>query len=260
MKKLDLLMWTLNGESTLPSCLKSIEEAVPSGVVGQKIVVDAHSVDDSKAICEKFGWTVVDAERVGIPFQANQALRMVESELYASFEQDIVLNPLWFRYVMPHLNDRDVAVAQGVRVCVNPVLRELELYALGSQVRYTSLDNTIYRTDVMRELGGYNGRYLLSVDRDLEDRVVDAGYKWRVDRSVVSDHLKDSIRYYANKVYGDLKVDKYTQDKMHFLRFLAIFAKSPLKGFEVAVKRRCPEIFFVYPYLRLMWILGFYKR
>jgi hypothetical protein len=74
------------GESTLVGCLQSIKKTIPPENVNQKIVVDALSTDSPKRICEKFGWTVYDAETVGIPYHANQGLKKVSTEFFASFE------------------------------------------------------------------------------------------------------------------------------------------------------------------------------
>ena len=197
--KLDLVMWTLNGEKTLSQCLSSIEKAVPKDKIGQKIVIDGHSIDSTKKMCESFGWRVLDAKKVGIAHQANQALELVETEFFASFEQDIVLDPNWFNTISKHFEDESVAVAQGVRVSVNPTLRNFERYALGNQLGYSSLDNTIYRTKMIRNVGGYYTKYTLVADRDLQDRVRASGLKWIVDKTVISDHLKFSIRKYAKK-------------------------------------------------------------
>jgi len=257
--KIDLVMWTLNGEETLPFCLQSIEEAISSEVVNQKIVVDGNSIDNTKRICQSFGWKVYHAKVTGIPYQANQALNMVKTDLFASFEQDILLNPHWLPLIMRHFNDENVAVAQGVRVSTHPTLRKIEEYSLTKMLRYSSLDNTMYRTEIIKKLGGYNHQYPLSADRDLQDRILNRGYKWIVDRQLISDHLKTSVRDSAKKIYNDLVICKYTKDKVKFRIILSIFAFSPIRGLQTAIKTKCPEAILVYPYLRLQRVLAYFK-
>lgn len=81
--KIDLVMWALNSERTLNKSLKSIDEAIPAKLVNQKIMIDGHSHDKTKSIGESFGWEVFDAKRVGIPYQANQALDLVSTGIFA---------------------------------------------------------------------------------------------------------------------------------------------------------------------------------
>jgi hypothetical protein len=76
---------------------------------------------------EKILAEVVDAEKVGIPYQANQALERVTTEIFASFEHDIVLDSKWFEAVLKHMqSDPKIAVAQGVRVTTNQVFKKIE--------------------------------------------------------------------------------------------------------------------------------------
>lgn len=255
---MDLVMWTLNGQSTLPACLRSIEKAVPKKHVDQKIVVDGHSIDNTQQICREHGWTVIDADKLGIPYQANQALSMVETEYYVSFEQDIRLHPNWFNTITRHLQDKQVAVAQGVRVATNPTMRHIELDSLHNQTRYTSLDNTIYHTKTIKQLGGYNPKYPLSTDRDLQDRVRNAGYKWIEDRTIISDHMKHSIKQYVRKIYHDAKICKYTKDHIPFKKIARLFVTSPFRASFITLKTRNPLVMFAYPYLRLQFLRGYY--
>lgn len=250
---IDLLMWVLNGESTLPYCLRSIKETIPSEVVGQKIVIDAHSTDGTCEICKNFGWRVMDAKQVGIPFQANQALKLVKSEFFASFEQDIVLHPYWFKYIMKHFGDENVSVAQGVRVAVNPVLGAIDLYKIGHQFGYSSLDNTIYRTEVIRELGGFNVGLLSSLDKELQQRVREDGYTWIVDRSLISLHLHSSLWKELKHQYH-IALLSHGMDSTY--ANLKRFAFSPFRGFDIAVKQKRPETILYYPLLRLAKLKG----
>ena len=250
---IDLLMWTLNGESTLPYCLHSIEKAVPEDVVGQKIVVDGGSVDKTKEICMLYGWTVVDAEKRGIPFQANQALRLVETKFFACFEQDIVLHSCWFKYIMKHFDEENIVAAQGVRVAVNPVLRAIDVYKLNHQPGYSSLDNNIFRTDIMRELGGFNAKFLLGLDRETQARVRASGKKWVIDKRIISTHLHYSLRKELSHQFKTAWLSGGWGSKfMNVKRFLY----SPVRGFDIAVKQKRPEPIFYYPLLRLAKLCG----
>ena len=67
--KIDLVMWTLNAESTLERSLHSIETAVPGSVICHRCLVDGGSTDTTRVIGERFGWTVVTAHSRGFHFK-----------------------------------------------------------------------------------------------------------------------------------------------------------------------------------------------
>ena len=245
-------MWTLNSAKTLPFTLMSLEKAIPKRHVNQKIMVDGHSIDETQNIGNKFGWKVIDAEKVGIPNQANQALDMVDTEFFASFEHDVILNRNWFPTILNHLqSDPEVAVAQGVRLTTNPVFKKIEEVSLERDLRYSSIDNNLYRTDVIKSLGGFDVRFHISCDRNLQDRVWKAGYKWIVDKTLVSDHIRDSVSQSAKHVYELSKFANYP-DNLSFSSVLSRFLFSPIRGVEVSLKKKCPQAFVVYPYWRFM--------
>lgn len=245
-------MWTFNSAKKLPATLKSIEKAIPNDNVNQKIMVDAHSTDETKTVGEKFGWNVIDAETVGIPYQANQALNMVETEFFASFEHDVIVHPSWFKVTLRHLrSDSKAAVVQGVRLTTNPILKAIEEVSLATDARYVSIDNNLYRTELIRRLGGFNINLPLSADRDLQDRVRAAGYKWIVDKTVISQHIRGTVRQTVQRAYNNSKFVDYPGNPS-FSQMLSLFFFSPLRGFDIALKKQCPLAAIVYPYYRLV--------
>jgi glycosyltransferase involved in cell wall biosynthesis len=251
-KKIDLTIWTLNSAKTLPFTLMSIEKAIPRERVNQKLMVDGHSTDETQNIGKQFGWKVIDAEKVGIPHQANQALEMVNTEVFASFEHDIILNRNWFQAIMRHLlSDPQVAVAQGVRLATNPVFKKIEEFCLERNIRYSSIDNNLYRTELIRSIGGFDFRFPISCDRNLQDRVRKAGYKWIIDKTVVSDHIRGDVLESANHVY---ELSKFVDhpDCPSMSSVLSKFMFSPIRGVEISIKKECPQALVVYPYWRFM--------
>lgn len=253
--KIDLVMWTKNGESTLTECLQSIEKAIPPASVNQKIVIDAHSIDKTRAICERFGWTVYNAETVGIPYQANQALGKVTTEFFASFEQDIIVNHDWFRRIMKHFENQEVAVAQGVRLASHPTLKKIEEYALQREdIGYSSLDNTVYRTKVIRKIGGFSPKHLTSLDRVLQDAVRSKSYSWIVDKTIISKHIRKSLWKALKHDYEIALFSSYL-DCRNIINILRLYY-SPIRALEISVKKKCPEALFVYPVKRFLVLKG----
>ena len=89
--KFDLVMWTKNSAKFLPVVLRRIEQVVPKRVIENKIIVDDHSTDNTVEVAEKFGWKVYPNVGNGFFDAVDTALSYVSTELFISFEHDIIL-------------------------------------------------------------------------------------------------------------------------------------------------------------------------
>lgn len=249
--KIDLVMWTRNSERTLAICLRSIDNAVPPEVVNRRIMVDGYSEDRTRDIGEKFGWEVHNAEKLGIPYQANQALRLVTTEIFASFEHDIVLNPQWFQRILPYMSNPKVAVAQGMRLSNNPIMRSIERYtSTRSGLKYTSVDNNLYRTEIIRKIGGFSTSHPISAPKELRERIWRKGYKWITDRTVVSNHLRGNVWSSIDHAYRFALLSKSYEKNWSVLGQSAKLLLSPVRSLDIMRETKCPQVILVYPLLR----------
>ena len=247
--KIDLVMWTLNSEKTLAATLSSISFAIPDKYVNQKIIVDAHSKDSTKEIAEDFGWTVYDAKTVGVTAQANQALDLVETEIFASFEHDIILNPNWLRIVYKNILPKRIAVSQGVRIATQGLLRDLDFFRVKRlkkeerlQKDYMSLDNTLYQTDIIREQGGYPSICPICADVNLKKKLLLKNYVWTVDDSLISDHIHGTnIEYFIHRknLSGMYTCQSFLKK---VTKNVILLFNSPFRGVEIAKERRKIEM------------------
>jgi len=273
IKKVDLVMWTKNGAETLPLVLKRINEVIPGEFVNNRIIVDDHSTDETREIAKSYGWQVVFNEGKGISDGANTALKKVATKHFVSFEQDILLAREWWRKIPKHLLDAKVAVASGVRLPNQPIaLRKLQEYATERYQRREkeaesflygkTLDNTIYRTDVIRRISGFPKLSVSAgVDNILAQKIHAGGYKWKVDYTVKSIHLrtglKDELAHYywygtcANRL-AQILSNKPVNLKGVVLR--AFF--SPIRGLDVAIKKNAPQVVYIYPLIRFNILRG----
>lgn len=270
----DLVMWVKDGARTLPSVLSSIENSVKYAgkfVVGQKIVVDDGSKDNSVAIAESFGWKVIKNSGRGISDAANTTLKLVRSKWFCSFEQDVTLAANWFNLV-PGKVVGDVVVASGVRLPYpSKVLRDISVFTvnrnfvdslgLWQPIHHCfgmSLDNTCYNTEFLRGLGGFpkvaGGA---GVDRLLAEKVLGAGKLWSVDFSVQSNHFRrgvwDELRHYY--WYGKCQ----RQIDSSVSAYVGLFGRalfSPIRGCEVALRQRDAVCCLVYPAIRCASLAG----
>jgi len=271
--KVDLVMWTKNGGKTLSFVLHRIETVIPKEDVEKKLVIDDDSSDDTKEIAREFGWSVYPNNGKGISHAARTALSYVESERFISFEQDLLLSPDWWRNVPKLLNEENTAIASGLRFPNKPVgLRKLlefdvERYPRnmedGDAFHYgKTLDNTIYRTEIIRKLGGFPRISLdACVDNVLAKRAHDAGFKWKVDYGVKSLHIRKGLRnelrhfYWYGAQYPIL--EPYITGKHASARgFLKRLMLSPKNGMELALKLNSAQIIYLYPLIRLALYRG----
>jgi len=276
IEKVDLVMWTKNGAETLPLVLKRINEVIPDKFVENRIIVDDHSTDDTPEIAKSFGWQVIPNEGSGISSGANTALKHVTSEYFISFEQDLLLARDWWQKIPKHLSDSEVAIASGVRLPNQPLaLRKLQEYATERYQRREkeveaflygkTLDNTIYKTKVIKRLGSFPKLSISAgVDNVLAQRIHLNQFKWKVDYSVKSTHLRKGLRdelahYYwygtCSSQSAQILFNKPCDLKGITLR--AFF--SPFRGLQVAIKKRVPEAFYIYPLIRFTILRGALK-
>lgn len=270
--KVDLVMWAKNGARMLPAVLKRVNEVIPSEAINKKIFVDDHSTDGSSAIAKHFGWLVFPNEKGGVGSGANIALRQVISEYFVSLEQDVVLAKDWWEKIPRHLERKTVAVAQGWRISNHSIIGKIDEYSMERfKLSLCSIDNTIYKTKVIRALGGFPEHLKYTgVDAYIHQRVLNAGFKWFTDSSVVSVHLRkgglrEQIRRYY--LYGmDMQVlekEEYMKDigmKSDLRRSASIALFSPFRGFEIAIKKRCPQAVYYYPLIRFSHLRGCLRR
>ena len=255
--KVDLVMWTKNGAQTLQPVLKRINQVIPIEAINQRLIVDDQSTDNTINIAHFSGWQVIPNEGKGISDGANTALRHVETEYFVSFEQDLLLAQDWWRKVPPCLSNPKVAVASGIRFNRYPeVVKKIQQYtAEGCRsadktsqfLPYVkTLDNTIYRTQIIRDLGGFPKLPIsVGIDHMLSQKIFKAGWKWKVEYNVHSVHLRRGLKNelehnYWYGTHADELERALFQRNLNTRALLRRVLLSPLKGLQIAIKKRAP--------------------
>jgi glycosyltransferase involved in cell wall biosynthesis len=279
-------MWTKNGAKTLPFVLKRISEVIPYEFVNNRVIADDQSTDDTVEIAKSFGWNVVFNEGIGISDGANTALKHVTSEYFISFEQDLLLNSDWWEKIPSYLENPKVAAASGMRFADKPAgIRKLQQYVahkyrgeaeLASWLRTRApaaftlgktLDNTIYRTQVIKMIGGFPKMNVnAGVDAVLAYKIEQANYRWVVDYTVQSVHLRQGLKqelqhqyWYATQLYDIWeRIRSVTNRRPPITKngILFRFCISPFTGLFIAFKTKEPTITYVHPLIRFYYIKG----
>lgn len=282
-------MWTKNAGFNLRLVLDRIDQVIPKEAVGRKIMIDDGSLDNTKFVGAMRGWEVVPNRKGGISAAANQALDLVETPVFLSFEQDLILARDWFRRV-PSLIGGNIVAASGMRFADRPRgltalqkyvakkyrgekfrsswlrSREMASFSLGK-----TLDNTAWNAEAVRSIGGFPDMGVnAGIDTVLAFRFRSKGLQWAVDYSVQSVHLrKGGLReelkhqfFYSNSqasIWRRIKEAGYPPPNSYWGAFSRL-AYSPLSGLFVALKTGEPSIFYIHPLIRLSLVLGLFKK
>lgn len=249
--QVDACLWTKNSAEFLPATLSRFEKVVPQKNIHKKIMIDDHSTDRSAELGERWGWRVYRNESTGISSAANQALRLVTQPFFISLEHDVLLARNWWSRVSSHFQDEKVAIAQGLRLPRNRALS-----AISKEHHDVTLDNNMYRTAVVRQLGGFPSTCRFCTDILLHRQIERAGYKWIVDATVVSEHMRDGILREASHKAALHKLCTCKTKPYRLSYLLRITAQSPFSGLKMCVKNSEPLVFFAYPYIRLRILEG----
>lgn len=259
-------MWAKNGEAFLPNVLKRIDQVIPSENVCHKILVDDHSTDRTTDIASDFNWDIYSNPKGGIPSGANEALRHVDGEFFISVEQDVILSRRWWDTIPKHMDNPLVACAQGIRTPTKPVLRILEErqqepLEKREYLSMISIDNNIFRTKIIKIIGGFPCVCPVCTDRALMGKIqAETPYKWIIDPSVVSLHIRNDVEAFVEHAYRLTYMcarAKYCDppELESFSRIIRILLTSPLRAAQIAFEEKCPEMMWVYPFIRLQQLV-----
>lgn len=273
--KVDLVMWTFNGEKTLPLVLNRINKVIPKDNINQKIVVDDNSKDNTATIAKQHGWTVIRNEGKGISDGANTALKHVQTEYFCSFEQDVYLTSDWWPKISALiLGKKHVGAACGLRFlpksnfCYSIEAYDLTRREIDSYGGYgKTLDNTIWNTEILRSVGGFPKANYAGIDTIVLHLLESKGYSWEVDYTVKSLHLHsggilNEFRHYyfyglsLPQTYSRLRSLSLYQNESLARMFLK-FLKSPASSLKMAIKMRDSRLLLGYPIIRFCWLLGY---
>lgn len=266
--KVDLCTWTKNGAKTLIPVLKRIDDVIPIEEIGEKIAVDDSSVDSTVKILKEFNWKVYPNHKGFINGGTMEALHRVRSKFFVSVEQDVLLCRNWWDIVPKNMDDKTVAVAQGVEISTNRAERGIDKYNIKRikqmplekrAMLWKTIGNNIYRSEIIRKLGFVEDSTAMT---PFYWKITANGFKWITDVNAVSTHLHgdifDAVRHTVT--FYSLTQENTYLDKMSTYRYLAGIAFSPLKGFKLALATNEPEVQLLLVMRKLALTPTFFQR
>jgi len=130
-----------------------------------------------------------------------------------------------------------------------------------------TLDNTVYKTKIIRALGGFpRMRVNAGVETILAYKIDQAGYHWVVDYNVQSLHMRKGLRqellhqyWYATQLYEiwrRVETETNRPPPVTKSNVISRFIMSPFTGVFMTMKTREPTITYIHPLIRLYYLKG----
>jgi cellulose synthase/poly-beta-1,6-N-acetylglucosamine synthase-like glycosyltransferase len=192
-----IIVATLNSESTIDECLRSILELDYPKQLLEVIVVDGGSKDSTVERVKAHSVKVISTQ-LNTPAGYNSALKTIKNEIVGFIDSDAKVERQWLKKLVRHLNSPKVAGASGtiatwnknklVPRCIGYEL-SYRYNRLPREIRRVATMNLILRKRLIEEVVGYDEALSTQYDTDLGIRIAGAGYKIAFDSSVICYHF-----------------------------------------------------------------------
>ncbi|MDF1554570.1 MAG: mycofactocin biosynthesis glycosyltransferase MftF [Deferrisomatales bacterium] len=205
----------------LRRCLSSLQRVRYPAARLQVVVVDDGSRDDSAAVAEELGATVVSSggRGQGPAAARNRGAAAAHGELLAFIDSDCTASPGWLIELVDRFRDREVAAVggcvQGMHVATRLDRYEAVMSSLslgrrercgqqGDDTFYLPSCNLLVRRAAFRAAGGFRGGMQVGEDVDLTWRLRDLGWKivysprgwvWHEHRNELGAFLRRRFQY-----------------------------------------------------------------
>ena len=146
------------------------------------VVVDAYSQDGTPDIVRQYEKRY---DYIHLYFRGgtrgagrNFGIERARGEAVAFIDGDAIANPFWIHELREGLGETDIVAGQTLSIGYRPFedLERVELIVGDIDVTHPS-SNLAYRTDVLRDVGGFDEWFVTAEDIDLNLRSVRAGHR-----------------------------------------------------------------------------------
>lgn len=188
----------------LGDCLAAIRRQTLQPI--ELFFLSATPADDLARIARRYGARVITYQSGGLPAARNVALAQANGELLATVAHEVVVSPEWLGLLASHFDDHRVGAALG-RLGERNTTRVADRWRAAHLTQDRGTDrlvnppplpatNGVFRTQLIRELGGYDesasvsGSDYLFADCDLYRRLRTAGYDSVYEPSASAECLR----------------------------------------------------------------------
>jgi glycosyltransferase involved in cell wall biosynthesis len=194
-----------NAEVTINACVRSLLELRYPQEKLELMVVENGSRDGTARALEGYGQRIVllHERKRGAAAARNAGLARARGEVVAFTDADCTVHREWLRHLVVPLQDPGVGIAGG-SILAGPSANEIERF--GEEIHdhrraiedlrppYAITMSWASRSEVLRELGGFDERFRRCQDVDLSYRAVQAGHRLAfVPDAVIYHRNEDSL-------------------------------------------------------------------
>lgn len=200
MTPVTLYIPCFNAEQYIASCLEaSLEQSYP---LQEILVIDDCSHDSTVQIAQRFPVRIIrHTVNKGLAAVRNTALASAKAGFLASLDADCVADKDWLKNLMSLFSPEIAGV--GGRLIESradtpiDVWRAVHMKQEWGEARLSSVpflygSNSVFRKDLLQELGGYNQLYKSNYeDIDISQRIAAQGYSLAYEPAALVYHIKN---------------------------------------------------------------------
>jgi glycosyltransferase involved in cell wall biosynthesis len=231
--KVSVVMTAYNAEKYLSEAIQSVLDQTLTDF--EFIIANDGSTDNSLTIMQEFQKQderiiIDDHENMGMAESVNRILKFAKSDLIARMDADDIMKKDRLMVQTKFLNDHpEISMASCITELIgdkgNPIgvqdfpqmydlqtKDDTERYVREKKCIHFAHTGTIFRKDVVIEVGGYIGKYWPSDDLELFNRVADKGYGVVIIPEILMKYRLHGSSIITSKFYNSVIKSYWVED------------------------------------------------
>jgi glycosyltransferase involved in cell wall biosynthesis len=146
------------------------------------LIIDAASTDRTQEIVrsykKKYDFIILHQYAAQRGESRNRGIEMAKGEIVAFTDGDCICNPFWAREIRESIKKTDIVGGKTIAMGYEPfqTLGRMEVYHKDQDITWPSC-NLAYKRHILKEIGGFDRKFVTAEDVDMNYRAVDRGYK-----------------------------------------------------------------------------------